>query len=336
MKAIVYEEFGPPDVLQLQEVTKPIPKEDEVLIRNYVTTVNYGDLVARDFKHLGPSQFNMPGLFWLLARLSFGLNKPRTTILGNEFAGVIEAVGKDVTRFKPGDPVFGFRGQSMGAYVEYHCLPEDGVLAHKPANVSFEEAAAVPSGGMTALSIVRAQNIQPGQQILIIGASGGIGSHAVQIAKDAGAVVTGVCSTPRVAYVQALGADRVIDYTKEDFTQSGEPYDLVIDVLGRGTWARVKNVLKDNGRYVLISFKLKQLLQMVWTSLRGGKKVICALAPQSRDDLLALQKLMEAGKLKSIIDKRFPFAETAAAHRYAEQGGMQGHVVITVAADRED
>ena len=263
MKAIVYTEYGPPDVLQLKEVAKPDPKEDEVLIRIYATSVNYGDLVARNFKEISPRKFNMPFLFWLLAKISFGIRKPKISILGSEFAGEVESTGKDVKSFKQGDQVFGYLGQSMGAYAEYLSVPEDGVLAIKPANMSSEEAAVVPMGAIMALYLLREKgNIQSGQKVLINGASGSIGSAAVQLAKYYGAEVTGVCSTPRLEFVKSLGADKVIDYTKEDFTQSGETYDLIFDILGKSSFSRCKNALKQNGRYILASFKLKQLLQM--------------------------------------------------------------------------
>jgi len=330
MKAIVYTKYGPPDVLELKEVPNPVPKDNELLIRIYATTVNYGDIIARDFRHITPRKFNMPFLFWLLARLSFGLRKPRIRILGSEFAGEIEATGKDVMRFKEGDQVFGYRGQSMGAYAEYLCMPEDGVVAIRPANMTYEEAAAVPSGGMTALCILKKVNIQSGQKVLINGASGGIGNIAVQLAKDSGAEVTGVCSTPRLELVKSLGADKVIDYTKEDFTQSGETYDLIFDILGKSSFSRCKRSLKKNGRYLLASFKMRQLFQMLWTKIKGNKKVICALSPQSTEDLISLKELIEAGKIRSVIDRRYPLGETAEAHRYVEKGHKKGNVVITL------
>jgi NADPH:quinone reductase-like Zn-dependent oxidoreductase len=330
MKAVIHREFGPPEVLQPGEVGKPTLKENEILIKVHATTVNYGDLVARDFKNLSPADFNMPFLFWLLAKISFGLQKPSINILGNEFAGIVESVGQDVTRFRVGDAIIGFRGQSMGAYAEYLCMPEDGVVTSKPTNMTFEEAAGVPSGGMTALNILQKENIQPGQKVLIIGASGGIGSHAVQLAKHYGAEVTGVCSSPRLELVKSLGADHVIDYTQNDFAQSGETYDLIFDVLGRTSFAHCRGSLKENGRYVLVSFKSKQLLQMLWTSLGNRKKVVCALAPQSREDLIHLGELIEAGHIKSVVDQCFPLHQAAMAHRYVEEGHKKGHVVITV------
>jgi NADPH:quinone reductase-like Zn-dependent oxidoreductase len=274
----------------------------------------------------------MPFLFWLLSRIFFGLNKPKIKILGSEFAGEIEAVGKDVTLFKEGDPVFGYLGQNMGAYAEYLCMPEDGVLAIKPANITYEEAAAIPMGAIMALNLLRNKgNIQPGQKVLINGASGGIGSAAVQIAKDSGAEVTGVCGTPRLEFVKALGADHVIDYTQEDFTQNGETYDLIFDILGKSSFSRCKSSLTPNGRYLLASFKMKQLFQILWTSITGSsKKVICAIAPGSTEDLISVKALIEARKIKSVIDRTFPMEQAVEAHRYVESGQKKGHVVITV------
>ena len=343
MKAIIYTEFGPPEVLHLEEVENPSPKDNEILIKVYATSVNYGDLTARNFKNITPRQMNMPFLFWLIARISFGLTKPNITILGSEFAGEVEAAGKDVKRFKAGDQVFGYLGQNMGAYAEYLCLPENGCVTGKPANMTYEEAAVVPMGAIMALHLLREKgNIQPGQKVLVNGASGSIGSAAVQIAKSFGtfavqlakhfgAEVTGVCGTPRLDFVKSLGADKVIDYTQEDFTQNGETYDLIFDILGKGSFSRAKNSLTPNGRYLLASFKMKQLWQMLWTSITGSsKKVICAIAPGSREDFMAVKELIEAGKIKSIIDRRFPMEQAAAAHRYVEDGHKKGDVVITI------
>ena len=330
MKAILSTKYGSPDVLQLKEIEKPAPKDNEVLIRVQATSVNYGDILARNFKEISPREFNMPFIFWLLAKISFGLTKPNITILGSEFSGEIEATGKDVKTFKPGDQVFGFPGQSMGAYAEYLCLPENGVVAIKPANMRYEEAAVVPYGALMALSLLRKANLQPGQKVLINGASGGIGSAAVQIARHLGAEVTGVCGTPRINFVKSLGAARVIDYTKEDFTQNGETYDLIFDILGKSSFSRCKNSLKPNGQYLLASFKMKQLLQMLWTSMSGSKRVICAIAPGSVEDLYSVKELIEAGKIKAVIDRRFTLEETAEAHRYIEAGQRTGSVVITM------
>ena len=330
MKAIICTKYGPPEVLQLQEVAKPAPKENEVLIRVRATSVNFGDTMARNFKAITHREFNMPFLFWLLAKISFGLREPKITILGSELAGKIEAVGKEVKRFKKGDQVFGYPGQRFGAYAEYLCMPEDGVLAIKPANMIYEEAAVVPYGAIMALNLLRKMNIQPGQKVLVNGASGGIGSAAVQLVKHFGAEVTGVCGTPRLEFVKSLGADKVIDYTKEDFTQSSETYDLIFDILGKSSFSRCKGSLKQDGRYLLASFKMKHLFQMLWTSMAGSKKVICAIAPGSVEDLISVKELIEAGKIKAVIDRYYPLEEIAEAHRYVETGHKKGNVVITV------
>ena len=330
MKAIVYTEFGTPEVLQLKEVVKPTPRDNEVLIRVHASSVNFGDLMARNFKAVSPRKFNMPFIFWLPSKIAFGLRKPNITILGSELAGEIEAVGKDVKRFKKGDQVFGYPGLSFGAYAEYTCLPEEGCLAIKPANMTYEEAAVVPYGAIMALNLLRKANIQPGQKVLVNGASGGIGSAAIQIAKHWGADVTGVCSTARLEFVKSLGADRVIDYTKEDFTHNGETYDLIFDVLGKASFTKVNHSLKPNGILLYASFKTKQLIQMLWTSKIGGKKVICALAPGNVEDLLSIKELIEAGKIKAIVDRYYPLEQAAAAHRYVEQGRRQGNVAIAI------
>jgi len=330
MKAIVYTKYGPPDVLQLKEVEKPTPKDNEILIRVYATPVNYGDITTRNFRKISPRKFTMPLPLWLPVRIMFGFRKPRKKILGSEFSGEIEAIGKDVKLFRKGDQVFAYRGMSMGANAEYICMPEDGMVAIKPANMTYEEAAAVPYGGIMALSILRKVNIQSGQKVLINGASGGIGSLAVQLAKYFGAEVTGVCSTPRLEYVKSLGANKVIDYTKEDFTKSGERYDLIFDILGKSSFSRCKSSLTQNGRYLLASFGMRHLVQMLRTSIIGSKKVICALASEKSEDLIFLKELVEAGKIKSVIDRCYPLEQTAEAHRYVEKGQKTGNVVITV------
>jgi NADPH:quinone reductase-like Zn-dependent oxidoreductase len=331
MKAIVLTDYGPPEVLQLKEVEKPAPKEDEILVRISATSVGYGDILARNFKEISPRDFHMPFPFWLISKIFFGFSKPKITILGSEFAGKIESVGKAVKSFKQGDQVFGYLGQSMGAYAEYICVPEDGVLASKPVNMTYEQAAVIPMGAIMALFLLREKgNIQPGQKVLVNGASGGIGSAAVQIAKYYGAEVTGVCSTPRLEFVKSLGADQVIDYTKEDFTQNGETYDLIFDVLGKSSFSRSKSSLSQNGRCLYASFKMRQVFQMIWTSVIGSRKVICALAPGSTEDLISAKELIEAGKIKAAIDKSFPLEQAAEAHQYVESGQKKGHVVITV------
>ena len=330
MKAVVYTEYGPPDVLQLKEIEAPAPKDNEILIRVYATSVNIGDIWARNFKAITPSRFTMPFPLWLPSRMYFGFTKPKINILGSEFAGKVEAAGKDVKRFKKGDPVFGYRGQRMGANAEYLCMPEKGLVAIKPANMTYEEAATVPYGALTALSLLRKVNMQRGQKVLINGASGGIGSAAVQLAKYFGAEVTGVCGTPRLEFVKALGADKVIDYTREDFTKNGETYDLVFDILGKSSFSSCKNSLNRNGIYLLASFKMKQLFQMLWTSRTDGKKVLCALSSEHPEDLVFIKDLVESGKIKSIIDRCYPLEQIAEAHRYVEKGYKTGSVIITV------
>ncbi|MBN2394402.1 MAG: NAD(P)-dependent alcohol dehydrogenase [Anaerolineae bacterium] len=328
MRAIVFTEYGSPDVLHLKDVPKPTPKDNEILVRVYATPVNYGDLTARNFAN---SQFNMPAPLYLPARLSFGWNKPKIHILGSELAGKVEAVGKAVTKFRPGDQVFAYVGMKMGANAEYICIPETGTVALKPANLSYEEAATLPYGAIMASSLLRKVNLQPGQKALINGASGGIGSMAVQLARHFGAEVTGVCSTPRLDFVRSLGASKVIDYTQEDFTQNGETYDLVFDILGRSSFLRLKHSLKPDGVYLLASYKMKAILQMLWTAVtRSKQKVICGFAEEKAQDLVFIKELAEAGEVKTVIDRSFPLEQTAEAHRYVEAGRKKGSVVITL------
>ena len=335
MKAIVYTKYGPPNVLELKEVKKPTPGDNEVLVKVYATPVNYGDITARNFSKISPAKFNMPMPLWLPARIMFGFRKPRKKILGSEFAGEIESVGKDVKKFRKGEQIFAYSGMSMGANAEYLCIPEDGMVAIKPANMTYEEASAIPYGGIMALSILGKVNIQSGQKVLINGASGGIGSLAVQLARYYGAEVTGVCSTPRLELVKSLGAARVIDYTKEDFTRNGEKYDLIFDILGRSSFSRCKGSLTQNGRYLLASFKIGKLFQMLRTSITGSRKVICAMGSEKPEDLVFLRELVEAGKIKTVIDRCYPLEQTAEAHRYVEAGHKKGSVVITVGHNNE-
>jgi NADPH:quinone reductase-like Zn-dependent oxidoreductase len=331
MKAIVFTEYGSPDVLKLKEVAKPSPKDNEILVRVYATPVNYGDLTARNFGNLTSKKFNMPAPLYLPARMSFGWNKPKINILGSELAGEVEAVGRDVTKFKAGDQVFAYLGMNMGANAEYVCIPESGTVALKPSNLSYEEASTLPYGAIMATSLLGKANIQRGQKVLINGASGGIGSMAVQLAKHFGAEVTGVCSTPRLKFVKSLGADKVIDYTKEDFTQNSETYDLIFDILGRSSFSLLKGSLKPNGIYLLASYKMKALFQMLWTSIMGRKqKVVCAFANETVESLVFVKELFETGKIKTVIDKCFPMEQASEAHRYVEEGHKQGNVVITI------
>lgn len=326
MKAIVWTAYGPPEVLQLKEVKKPTPKANEVLIRIHATTVTAGDCEARNLK--------FPILFRLLMQMYVGLRKPkRITILGQELAGEIEAIGKDVKRFKAGDQVLGTTGLGFGAYAEYICLPEKsamGVLATKPANMTYAEAAAVPTGGLEALHFIRKGNIQRGEKVLIIGAGGSIGSFAVQLAKYFGAEVTGVDSSGKLNMLRTIGADHVIDYTQEEITKHAEIYDVIFDVMGKSSFSGSLRSLKQNGRYLLGNAGLSQMVRGRWTSIRSSKKVLIGAATQKNEDLLFLKALIETGKIKSVIDRRYPLEQIAEGHRFVDTGQKKGNVVITI------
>ena len=323
MKAIVYTEYGPPDVLELKEVEKPAPKDNQVLIKVYATTVTTGDVNARGFVFV-------PRGFGFVSRLMFGLVKPKKTILGVEFAGEIEAIGKDVTLFQKGDQVFGIDSAGLGAYAEYKCMPETGGLAIKPATLTYEQAAVIPNGALTALTFLRnLGNLQRGQKILINGASGSVGSAAIQIAKYFGAEVTGVCSAANMELVKSLGADQVIDYTRQDFTKSDETYDIIFDTVGKTSFSGCKNALKQKGLYLAGAGGLREFGQMAWT-WTGGKKVIAGVSSERTEDLIFIKKLAEMGKIKPVIDRRYPLEKAADAHRYVDNGHKKGNVVITI------
>lgn len=307
MKAVVYEKYGPPEVLQLKEIEKPNPKDNEVLIKNFATTVHVGDTRMRSFR--------VPLKYWFPMRIFLGITKPKRTILGMELSGVVEERGKEVTRFKKGDTVFGLTGFRFGGYAEYACIVADdgdenkGMIVLKPSNVSFEQAAAVPAGALTALAHMRKVHMNKGQKILIYGASGSVGTYAVQLAKYFGAEVTGVCSTSNLELVKSLGAEIVIDYTKEDFTKSGKVYDVVFDAVFKVPKSRCKKVLKKNGVYDSSHTKVP---------------------PLKIEDLTYLKDLIEKNKIKPVIDQVFPLERIVDAHRYVDKGHKKGNVAITV------
>ena len=322
MKAIVYERYGPPDVLELKEVEKPTPKDNEVLIKTHATTVTSGDWRVRSL--------DVPAGFGLISRLVFGVSGPRQPILGTELAGEVESVGKDVRNFKVGDQVFAFSGAGMGCYAEYKCIPEDGAVALKPPNLTYDEAAAISFGGTTALDFFRRGKLQSGERVLVNGASGGVGTAAVQLAKHFGADVTGVCSTANVELVISLGANHVIDYTKEDFTKNGETYDVIVDTVGTAQFSRSKSSLKERGRLLLVLGGLPDMLQIPWVSMTSSKKIIAGPATERAEDLRFLAELAQAGAFKPVIDRRYPFEQIAEAHRYVDTGHKKGNVVITL------
>jgi NADPH:quinone reductase-like Zn-dependent oxidoreductase len=328
MKAIVYTKYGSPDVLQLKEVEKPTPKDNEILVKVFATTVTAGDVRVRGF--------DVPIYAWLQYRIQLGLIRPKNPILGGELAGEIEAVGKDVRLFKEGDQVFGAPALgSSGCHAEYRCLPEEGtnvkegIVTMKPANMTYEEAASVPFMGSAAFVFLKDWgNIQNGQNVLIYGASGAVGTYAVQLAKHFGAEVTGVCSTANLEMVKSLGADKVIDYTKEDFSKSGETYDIILDTVGKISFPGCVRSLKKEGIYLIGNPTLLRIVRGLWTSMTSSKKVKFGLAVGRKEHLIFLKEFIDAGKRKSVIGRRFPLEQTAEAHRYVETGHKKGNAVI--------
>ena len=312
MKAIICTKYGPPEVLKIVEVEKPVPKPNEVLVKILATTAHIGDTKIRRFE---PGMGPVKDIFFKpVMRLILGFRRPRKKILGMELSGEIEAIGKDVTRFKVGDPVFASTEFRFSAYAQYCCLPENGILAIKPANMTHEEAAPVSNGGITALIHLRRGNIRKGDKVLIYGASGSVGTYAIQIAKNYGAEVTAVCSTSNIELVKSLGADKVIDYTKEDFTQNGDTYDLIYDAVGKIEHKKRKKALSQSGVYINV------------LTASGNIKL-------NVNDLYTLKDLCDAGKLKTVIDRRYKMEEIVEAHRYVDKGHKKGNVVITVSHD---
>ena len=318
MKVVVYTKYGSPEVLQLKEVGKPTPKANEVLIRIYATSVTSGDVRMRKADP------------WIV-RLMLGLIRPKKPVLGVVLAGEIEAVGKDVTLFKEGDSVYGMTIKHFGAYAEYKCLPEDGVLALKPVGLTYKEAAAMPFGDTTALHFLKKVKIKAGQKILIYGASGAVGTSAVQLSKYFGAEVTGICSTANAAMVKSLGAHNIIDYTKEDFSKNGELYDIIFDAVGKSPFSGSIKSLKKKGYYLrVVHMALPPVIRGLWISFTSGKKVIGGVANVKAENLVFLNSLIEAGQLKPVIDKTYPLEEIVEAHKYVEQGHKKGNVVIVL------
>ena len=317
MKAAVYVQYGQPEVLQVKEVDKPIPRNNEILLRVNATAVNSGDVRLRKADPFA-------------VRFIFGLIKPKVNILGTVFSGEVETVGKDVTKFKVGDAVFGHTDMRFGAYAEYIGLPEDGSLALKPANITHAEAAAIPFGGVTALHFIKKANIKPGQRVLIVGASGAVGSAAVQLAKSFGADVTAVCSTANIELVKSIGADKVIDYTKEDFTQNGEIYDVIFDTVKAISVSRSLKSLSKNGIMILSAAGMQEMLQGLWISKTSNRKVLTGVISHTAADIIFLKGLIETGKLKPVIDKTYSLEQIAEAHAYVEKGHKKGNVSINI------
>jgi NADPH:quinone reductase-like Zn-dependent oxidoreductase len=324
MRAAVYTRYGPPDVVQIKDVEKPVPKDNEVLVRIHATTV-----CAADWRLRKADPF--------FIRLMNGLSRPKKiNVLGMEFAGTVESVGKAVTRFGAGDQVFGSTGFKLGAHAEYLCVAQDGALAIKPHNMTHEEAAAVLFGGVSALHFLKKTKIKPGQRVLVYGASGSVGVFAVQLAKHFGAQVTAVCSTANVDLVKSLGADEVVDYTKDDFSKAGRVYDIVLDTVGKSGFSRSLRSLKRGGSYARVGGSgrlasiLGGMLRGMWVSTTGAAKVISGVARGTPEDQSFLKGLIEAGKLRTVIDRRYSLDEIAEAHRYAEAGHKKGHVVIVL------
>ena len=322
MKAVVYEKYGPPEVLQLTEIEKPTPKNDEILIKIHATTVTSGDWRVRSL--------TVPTGFRLIMRLVFGISKPKQPILGTELAGVVESIGSEVKKFKVGDDVFAFSDAAMGCHAEYKCMSEEGAVALKPSSLTYDEAAAMSFGGTTALDFFRRGKLQRGESVLVIGASGGVGTAAVQLAKHFGAKVTAVCSTANIALVRSLGAGDVIDYKQEDFTKNGITYDVIVDTVGTAPFSLSKTSLKEGGRLLMVLAGLPDMVWIPWVLMTSSKKFIAGPATARAEDLRFLAGLAEAGEFKPVIDRRFPFEQIVEAHRHVDAGHKKGNVIVTL------
>jgi len=321
MKAVIWTKYGSPEVLEIQEVEKPTPKENEVLIKVHATTVETGDCELRSYR--------LHNYFYMLFRPYFGLFRPRLVkTLGQQLSGEIEVVGNGVTKFKPGDAVFA-GVERMGATAEYICLPENSAIVTKPDDISFEEAAAVSVGGINALHFLRKAKIQPGQHVLIYGSTGAIGTFAVQLAKHFGAEVTAVCSTGKIELVKSIGADHVIDYTQQSISSTHQQFDVIFDTIGKSPYSESLSVLKQGGIYLLANPTLRQQLRSYWTHLTSSKRITCRLAHNSVEALNYLKQLIEQGELKVVVDRCYPMEKIVEAHHYVEQGHKNGNVVIT-------
>jgi NADPH:quinone reductase-like Zn-dependent oxidoreductase len=325
MKAAVYDRYGPPEVIQIRDVPAPRPRANEVLVQIHATTVSSGDWRARSLE--------MPGGFGSLGRLVFGVRKPRQPILGTEFSGRIAAVGEKVTRFKVGDEVFGFTGAAMGCHAQYRCVAENAFVETKPPNLTHEEATALSFGGMTVLRYLRHAKLAPGKRIAINGASGNVGVAAIQLAKHFGAHVTTVASGGSAALVNSLGADVVVDYTKQDFTTNGERYDVILDAAGTASFSRIKNSLTERGRFIPVLGSLTDLVKAPVVNATGQQRIVSGIVRSDARDLLTLRDLATRGAYRSVIDRVYEFEQIVEAHRYVDTGRKKGSVVVTLHHD---
>lgn len=321
VKAAVCRRYGPPEVVEIADVPKPVPGDRDVLIKVRATTVSSGDWRVRSM--------HLPRGFRMLGPLALGLSRPRQPILGTELSGDVESVGKDVRQFAPGDAVLAFPGGRMGCHAEYVCIPEDGLITRKPANVSYEEAAALSFGGTTALDFFRRGKLQKGESVLVNGASGAVGTAAVQIARHLGAIVTGVCGPTNLELVKSIGACRAIDYTKEDFTKLGESWDVIVDTAGTAPFSRCKGSLKDGGRLLLVLADLSGTIGAPFVSWTSTKRAVAGPVSERAEDVRELARLAEAGAFKPVIDRTYPFERIVEAHRYVDAGHKRGSVLLT-------